>query len=59
EKGYKDGWAYMNCQKFAGRAPRNRRQLGALPPSSDTRNIVKHLMIKAAKSREAQQRRIA
>lgn len=58
-KGYKDGWAYVNCQKFAGRAPRNTRQLGALPPSAATLNVVKHLMIKAAKSRDSQERRVA
>lgn len=58
-KGIKPGWAYFKCKEYAGRAPRDTRQIKALPPTPETERIVKHLNIKAAKSKQAQERRAA
>lgn len=51
-KGYADGWAFHKCREYAGRAPRNTRQIDARQPSDKTLNIIKHLQIKAAKRRQ-------
>lgn len=52
-RGYNPGWAYHKCREYAGRAPRNTRQITARHPSDATMRIVKHLQIKAAKRRAA------
>lgn len=52
-KGYSPGWAYHKCREYAGRAPRNTRQIAPQHPSDDTMRIVKHLQIKNAKRRAA------
>ena len=53
QKGIKEGWAYFKCKEYAGRAPRNTRQIGAANPSDQTLRVIKHLNIKAAKARAA------
>ncbi|MAL97177.1 MAG: hypothetical protein CL583_01885 [Alteromonadaceae bacterium] len=53
QKGFNEGWAYHKCKTFAGRAPRNTRQITAVPPSGETLNVIRHLNIKAAKRRAA------
>jgi len=53
QKGIKPGWAYYKCQEYAGRAPRNTRQIKPKFPSDETLRIIRHLNIKAAKRRDA------
>lgn len=50
-KGYQPGWAYHKCREYAGRAPRNTRQIVARHPSDHTMGIIKHLTIRNAKRR--------
>lgn len=52
-KGYNQGWAFHKCREYAGKAPRNTKQIEPAKPSQNTLNVVKHLNIKAAKRREA------
>lgn len=51
--GFRPGWAWHKCREYAGRAPRNTRQISPKMPTKDTQNIVKHLNIKSAKRRAA------
>lgn len=53
-KGFKPGWAFHQCRDFAGRAPRDTRQIKAQHPSDKTMGIIKHINIKKAKSRAKQ-----
>lgn len=50
-KGYSPGWAYHKCKAYAGRAPRNTRQIPPRHPSDGTMRIIKHLQIRDAKRR--------
>lgn len=50
-KGFRDGWAYHQCREFAGRAPRNTRQIPPQQPSAKTLGIIKHIQIRKAKAR--------
>ncbi|MDX1558996.1 MAG: DEAD/DEAH box helicase [Marinobacter sp.] len=52
-KGIKDGWAFFQCKEYAGRAPRNTKQIEPAAPSQKTLNIIRHLNIKNAKRRAA------
>lgn len=52
-RGYSDGWAFHKCREYAGRAPRNTRQIGPAQPTESTHRIIKHLNIKSAKRRAA------
>lgn len=51
QKGYSPGWAYHKCKEYAGRAPRNTKQIEHSIPSAETRRIIQHLNIKSAKRR--------
>jgi len=53
QKGIKPGWAFFKCREYAGKAPRNTKQIKAAMPTDSTLKIVKHLTIKAAKKRAA------
>jgi len=50
-KGYAGGWAYHKCREYAGKVPKNSRQIPPRHPSDDTMRIIKHLNIRAAKRR--------
>jgi superfamily II DNA or RNA helicase len=52
-KGYNPGWAYHKCKEYAGKAPRNTRQIMPQHPSDETMRIIQHLNIKNAKRRAA------
>lgn len=54
QKRFKPGWAYHKCKSFAGRAPRNTREIKPKQPSEQTLNRIKHMNIKAAKRKEKQ-----
>ena len=50
ERGYKDGWAWWKCKEIFGSVPRDR--VAAVTPSKQTLNLVRHLNIKHANSKE-------
>lgn len=52
-KGFRDGWAFHQCREYAGRAPRDTRQIVARHPSDETMKIIKHLQIRKAKRKKA------
>jgi len=58
-RNYNLGWAYHKCREYAGKTPRNTRQIAPRHPSDNTMRIVKHLQIKAAKKKEAQRKGVA
>ena len=52
QRGYNEGWAWHKCREYAGKAPRNTKEIAPRAVSDETKRVVKHLQIRAAKRRE-------